>query len=127
MFWPLKCRRFIPFLAGLYPHALTTSMAGLLYGATCCAVSEQYHLQKMCAIAWCYTGDPADGAAVLSPFAIQPTSDHFAGPIPFPATKHVRCLYPLVCNGFGARTSSTIMTKGNDLHVKYGSQLPTMF
>ena len=90
---------------------------------------EPYHLQKMCAIAWCYTGDPADGAAALEPFRkfSAPAID-FAGPIPYPALQSMfDALYPPGLQWFWrADFFDHYEDKAIDLHVKYGSQLPTM-
>jgi UDP-N-acetylenolpyruvoylglucosamine reductase len=91
---------------------------------------EQYHLQKMCAIVWCYTGDPADGAAALEPIRkfCAPAID-FAGPIPYPALQSMfDALYPPGLQWYWrADFFNHYEDKAIDLHVKYGSQLPTMF
>jgi len=90
---------------------------------------ETYHLQKMCAIAWCYSGDPADGAAALEPFRkFSPPAIDFAGPIPYPALQSMfDALYPPGLQWFWrADFFDHYDDKAIHLHVKYGSQLPTL-
>ena len=91
---------------------------------------EPYHLQKMCAIVWCCTGDPADGAAALEPFRkFSPPAIDFAGPIPYPALQSMfDALYPPGLQWFWrADFFNQYDDKAIGLHVKYGSQLPSMF
>ena len=91
---------------------------------------EQYHLQKMCAVAFCYTGDLADGPAALEPFRkFSPPAIDFAGPIPFPALQSMfDALYPPGLQWYWrADFFDHYDDKAIDLHVKHGSQLPTMF
>jgi FAD/FMN-containing dehydrogenase len=91
---------------------------------------EQYHLQKMCAVAFCYTGDPADGPAALEPFRkFSPPAIDFAGPIPFPALQSMfDALYPPGLQWYWrADFFDHYDDKAIDLHVKHASQLPTMF
>lgn len=91
---------------------------------------EQHHLEKMCAIVWCCTGDPADGASALEPIRkfSAPAID-FAGPIPFPALQGMfEALYPAGMQWYWrADFFNRYDDKGIDLHIKYGSQLPSMF
>jgi UDP-N-acetylenolpyruvoylglucosamine reductase len=90
---------------------------------------EPYHLHKMCAVLWCYTGDLADGAAALEPVRkfCAPAID-FAGPIPWPALQSL--FDPLVPPGlqwyWRADFFNRYDDKAIDLHIKYGAQLPTM-
>ena len=90
---------------------------------------EEYHLQKMCAVVWCYNGPLDDGPAALAPareFA-QPAID-FAGPIPFPALQSMfDALYPAGLQWYWrADFFKHYDDKAIGLHIKYGSQLPTM-
>ena len=90
---------------------------------------EEYHLQKMCAVVWCYNGPLDDGPAALAPareFA-QPAID-FAGPIPFPALQSMfDALYPAGLQWYWrADFFEHYDDKAIELHIKYGSQLPTM-
>lgn len=91
---------------------------------------EQYHLQKMCAIAWCYTGDLAKAEAMFEPIRkFSPPAIDFAGPIPFPALQSMfDALYPAGLQWYWrADFFNHFDDKAIDLHVKHGSQLPTMF
>ena len=90
---------------------------------------EEYHLHKMCAILWCYPGDLAEGAAALEPIRkFSPPAIDFAGPIPWPALQSL--FDPLVPPGlqwyWRADFFNHYDDKAIDLHIKYGSQMPTM-
>jgi FAD/FMN-containing dehydrogenase len=90
---------------------------------------DQWHLQKMCAIAWCYTGPLEQAEATFKPIrAFGPPAIDFAGPIPFPALQSMfDALYP---PGLQMYWKADFFTKLSDqaidLHTKYGPQLPTM-
>lgn len=90
---------------------------------------EEYHLKKMCAVVWCYTGPLENGGEALKPIreALPPAID-FVGPIPFPAMQSMfDGLYPA---GLQWYWRADFFERYDDasvaLHVKYGSQLPTM-
>jgi UDP-N-acetylenolpyruvoylglucosamine reductase len=90
---------------------------------------EQYHLKKMCALVGCYTGPLANGEAALKPLRqFSPPAIDFAGPIPFPALQSMfDGLYPAGLQWYWrADFFNRYDDKAIDLHVKYGSQLPTM-
>ena len=90
---------------------------------------EEFHLQKMCAIVWCYTG-PADQAderfTVIRAFG--PPAVDFAGPIPWPTLQSMfDGLYPAGLQWYWkADFFSDLNDKAIDLHVQHGAQLPTM-
>jgi FAD/FMN-containing dehydrogenase len=90
---------------------------------------EQHHLEKMCVIVWCYSGDPADGPTALEPVRkfCSPAID-FAGPIPLPALQSMfDALYPAGLQSYWcADFFNRYDDKAIELHIKYGSQLPTM-
>ncbi len=91
---------------------------------------EQYHLQKMCAVVWCYTGDLADAEAAFEPIRkFSPPAIDFAGPIPYPALQSMfDALYPAGMQWYWrADFFNHYDDKAIDLHVKHGSELPTMF
>ncbi len=89
----------------------------------------EYHMKKMCAIVWCYTGDLAEAEAVFQPIRqFGPPTIDFAGPIPFPMLQSMfDALYP---PGLQWYWRSDCFTDYNEqsiaLHAKYGAQLPTM-
>ncbi len=90
---------------------------------------EQVHLQKMCAIVWCYTGplEQAETRFQAIRTRIPPAVD-FAGPIPWPVLQSLfDALYPKGLQWYWKTDFVTDLSdKAIDLHVKYGAQLPTM-
>jgi FAD/FMN-containing dehydrogenase len=90
---------------------------------------EQYHLTKMCAVVWCYTG-PLDQAdeAFKSIRAFGPPAVDFAGPIPWPVLQGLfDALYPAGLQWYWkADFFKDLSDTAIDLHAKYGAQLPTM-
>jgi FAD/FMN-containing dehydrogenase len=133
MFWPLEQAADILHFWQDFILKAPNNINGWFAFATVPPVApfpEPYHLHKMCAIVWCYTGDPANGAAALEPIRkfCQPAID-FAGPIPFPALQGMfDALYPSGLQWYWrADFFNHYYDKAIDLHVKYGSQLPTMF
>jgi FAD/FMN-containing dehydrogenase len=91
---------------------------------------EQYHMQKMCVIVWCYTGDRAQAAERFAPIRAvgTPAIDH-AGPVPWPALQGVfDALYPPGLQWYWkADFFNDLSDKAIDLHTKYAEQLPTPF
>jgi len=133
MFWPLEMAPDILRFWQDFILKAPNNINGWFAFATVPPVApfaEQYHLQKMCGIVWCYTGDPADGAAALEPVRkfCAPAID-FAGPIPFPALQSMfDALYPPGLQWYWrADFFNHYDEKAIDLHAKYGAQLPTMF
>jgi FAD/FMN-containing dehydrogenase len=90
---------------------------------------EQFHMKKMCAVVWCYTG-PMDQAEerFKAIRAFGPPAVDFAGPIPFPALQSLfDALYPSGLQWYWkADFFRELNDRAIDLHVKYGAQLPTM-
>jgi FAD/FMN-containing dehydrogenase len=90
---------------------------------------EQLHLQKMCAIVWCYSGAPEQGDKLFQPIrANVPPMVDFAGPIPWPVLQSLfDALYPKGLQWYWKTDFFTDLgDQAIDLHVKYGAQLPTM-
>ena len=133
MFWPLERAADILRFWQNFILKAPNNINGWFAFATVPPVApfpEQHHLQKMCAIVWCCTGDPTDGAAALEPIRnFSPPAIDFAGPIPFPALQSMfEALYPAGMQWYWrADFFNHYDDKAIDLHVKYGSQLPTMF
>jgi FAD/FMN-containing dehydrogenase len=91
---------------------------------------EQFHLQKMCAIVWCYTGPLDQAEEAFRPIRTTfPPAVDFAGPIPWPALQSL--FDPLFPSGmqwyWKADFFTDLSDQAIDLHVKYGSELPTAF
>ena len=91
---------------------------------------EQFHLQKMCAIVWCYTGPLEQAEERFAPIrAFSAAGDRLrrADPLAGAAEPVRRALSRRACSGTGRPTSSTSLSdQAIELHVKYGAQLPTM-
>jgi FAD/FMN-containing dehydrogenase len=90
---------------------------------------EQYHLQKMCAIVWCYTGPLDQAEQRFAPIrAFGTPAIDAAGPIPWPVLQSLfDGLYP---KGLQWYWKADFFTDLSDqaiaLHTKYAEQLPTM-
>ncbi len=90
---------------------------------------EEHHLEKMCAVVCCFTGALEDGAAAYESLRkFSPPAIDFAGPIPFPALQSLfDALYPAGLQWYWkADFFNRYSDEAINLHVKYGSQLPTM-
>lgn len=90
---------------------------------------EQFHMKKMCAVVWCYTG-PLDQAEdrFKAIRAFGPPAVDFAGPIPWPTLQSMfDALYPAGLQWYWkADFFRELSDQAIDLHVKYGAELPTM-
>ena len=90
---------------------------------------EQFHMQKMCAIMWCYSGAMEQAEEVFKPMRtnIPPTLD-FAGPIPWPALQSLfDALSPPGMQWYWKTDFFTELSdKAIEVHLKFGLQLPTM-
>lgn len=89
---------------------------------------EKYHLQKMCAVVWCYTGPLEKAEQIFKPIrSFRQAAIDFVGPIPFPS------LQSMFDAGFPAGLQwywkadffNRYEEKAIDLHVKYSKLLPT--
>jgi len=90
---------------------------------------EHLHLKKMCAIVWCYNGTLDAANAILEPARSfrRPAWEHF-GPVPFPMLQGMfDGLYPKGLQWYWkADFVKELTDEAIELHVEYGSQLPTM-
>jgi FAD/FMN-containing dehydrogenase len=90
---------------------------------------EQYHLKKMCAIVWCYTGPLEKADEVFKPIRdFKTPAIDFAGPIPWPVLQSLfDAVYPAGLQWYWKADFFTDLSdKVIDLHMKYSAQLPTM-
>lgn len=90
---------------------------------------EEFHLQKMCAIVWCDSGDLDKAGEAFKPIRTHlPPAVDFAGPIPWPVLQSLfDALYPPGLQWYWKADFFTDLDdKAIDLHVKYGARLPTM-
>jgi FAD/FMN-containing dehydrogenase len=92
------------------------------------AFPEPFHLQKACAIMWCYSGDPADASEALRPVRdLSPAFDG-VGEAPYPAVQQAfDGLYPPGMQWYWRGDFfRTITDDAIAAHVKYSEALPTM-
>jgi hypothetical protein len=91
---------------------------------------EKYHMQKMCAILWCYTGPLEKAEEVFKPIRqFSPPAIDFAGPIPFPALQTMfDALYPPGLQWYWRSDFfKSYSDQAIDLQVKYARQLPNPY
>jgi FAD/FMN-containing dehydrogenase len=89
---------------------------------------EQYQMQKMCAIVWCYTGPLAQAVERFAPMrALGPVID-VVGEIPWPTLQTLfDALYPAGLQWYWkADFFRDLDDQAIELHLKHGAQLPTM-
>lgn len=90
---------------------------------------EEFHLQKMCAIVWCYTGPLEQAEERFKAIrAFGPPTVDFAGPIAWPTLQGMfDGLYPAGLQWYWkADFFRELDDTAISLHAKYGAQLPTM-
>ena len=90
---------------------------------------EPFHLQKMCAIVWCYTGPLDRAEARFKPIrAFLPPAIDLAGPVPWPTLQTLfDGLYPPGLQWYWkADFFSELSDQAIELHTQHGARLPTM-
>ena len=133
MFWPLEYSADLFRFWQDFVLSAPENINGWFAFATVPPVApfpEQYHLQKMCAVVWCYTGELAEAEAAFKPIRkFSPPAIDFAGPIPYPALQSMfDALYPAGMQWYWrADFFNHYDDKAIDLHVRHGSELPSMF
>jgi FAD/FMN-containing dehydrogenase len=90
---------------------------------------EHLHLQNMCGIVWCYTGSEADATTALQPARDLAPALDLVGPLPHPALQSMfDPLYPAGLQWYWkADFVKELPDAAIDLHVEYGSQVPSLF
>ncbi len=90
---------------------------------------ENLHFNKMCGIVWCYTGSLEDANKILEPLRKfrRPTFEFFA-PMPFPMLQGMfDGLYPPGLQWYWkADFVKELSDEAIALHIKHGSELPTL-
>jgi hypothetical protein len=89
---------------------------------------EPFHLQKACAIVWCYTGDPADADEAFAPVReMQPAWDG-TGEAPYPALQSAfDGLYPKGLQWYWrGDLFRSIPDEAVAAHARFTEELPTM-
>jgi hypothetical protein len=91
---------------------------------------EQYQLQKMCTVVWCYSGSLEKGEEVFKPIrSFRTPAIEICGPIPFPVLQSMfDAFYPAGLQWYWRSDFfNHYDDKMIDLHVKYALQLPTPY
>jgi hypothetical protein len=111
MFWPLdKSAEILRFWRDFIVKA-PEDINGWFAFATVPPVPmfpAEHHLKKVCAVTWCYTGDPTKAEEALASIRqFAPPLMDFCGPIPFPVLQSLfDGLYPAGLQCTGRPTSS---------------------
>lgn len=89
---------------------------------------EPLHLQKMCGVVWCYSGDPAKADKVLEPVRAMNPALYGVGAMPYPVLQNAfDALYP---PGHQWYWRADFVNELSDAaiaqHVEHGSRMPTM-
>jgi FAD/FMN-containing dehydrogenase len=89
---------------------------------------EHLHLQKMCGVVWCYSGDPAQAEKALEPVRALNPALYGVGPMPYPMLQSAfDALYPPGHQWYWrADFVNELPDEAIALHAKFGSQMPTM-
>jgi len=90
---------------------------------------EQFHLQKMCAIVWCSSAPLEQAEELFKPIrAFRSPALDFVASIPWPVLQSLfDAVYPPGLQWYWKADFFTDLSdRVIDLHVKYGTQLPTM-
>ncbi|HMD82415.1 MAG TPA: FAD-binding oxidoreductase, partial [Anaerolineales bacterium] len=125
MFWPLELSADLLRFWQDFILSAPENINGWFAFATVPPVApfpEQYHLQKMCAVVWCYTGEMTEAEAAFEPIRkFSPPAIDFAGPIPYPALQSMfDALYPAGMQWYWrADFFNHYDDKAIDLHVKH--------
>jgi hypothetical protein len=89
---------------------------------------EALHLQKMCGVVWCYSGDPANADKVFEPVQAMNPALHGVGPMPYPVLQSAfDGLYPPGHQWYWrADFVNELPDEAIALHVEHGAKMPTM-
>jgi FAD/FMN-containing dehydrogenase len=92
------------------------------------AFPEPFHLQKACAIMWCYSGDPANASEALQPVRDLSPAFEGIGEAPYPAVQQAfDALYPAGMQWYWRGDFfRSITDDAIAAHVKYSEALPSM-
>ena len=90
---------------------------------------EELWMKNMCGVVWCYTGPQEKADEVFAPIrSFGPPALDFVGPLPHPALQGMfDALYPAGMQWYWrADFVNELSEEAIRLHVKYGSQVPSM-
>lgn len=132
MLWPLdEAAERMRFFRDFIPNAPDdlTGFFAFLTVPPAPPFPEHLHNQKMCGIVWCYVGPLDKGEETLAPIRRRyPPAVDLVGRLPFPALQSAfDALYPAGLQWYWkADFFNELSDEAIALHVKHGSQLPTM-
>jgi FAD/FMN-containing dehydrogenase len=89
---------------------------------------ESLHLQKMCGVVWCWSGDPAGAEQAFAPIRAAEPALYGVGTMPYPMLQGAfDGLYPAGLQWYWrADFVKELSDEAIALHVEHGSALPTM-
>lgn len=132
MFWPMDrakeimqwYREFLPNA----PHELNGFFAFLIVPPGP-PFPEHLHMQNMCGIVWCHTGDESAAAAALQPARDLAPALDLVGPLPHPALQGMfDAIYPSGLQWYWkADFVRELPDEAIDQHIEYGANVPNMF
>ncbi len=88
----------------------------------------EFHLQKACAVVWCYAGDPARADEVFAPVRRMQPAFEALGPTPYPALQSTfDALYPKGLQWYWRGDFfRTVDDEAVQAHARFAEELPTM-
>jgi FAD/FMN-containing dehydrogenase len=90
---------------------------------------EELHLRKVCAVVWCYSGDPEDAAEAMAPLleALPDPLLHAPQEMPLPAWQSgFDAVYPAGDQWYWrADFVKEIPDEAIEVHAKFGAEMPT--
>jgi hypothetical protein len=89
---------------------------------------EAFHLQKACAVVWCYTGDPARADEAFAPVRQMEPAFEGLGAAPYPALQSTfDGLYPKGLQWYWRGDFfRTLADNAVEAHARFTEELPTM-
>jgi len=133
MFWPMEAAadilHFWQDLILKAPDELN-GWFGFLTIPPAAPFPEQYQLQKMCTVVWCYNGPLEKAEETFKPIrGFRPPAMDLCGPIPFPALQSMfDVFYPAGLQWYWRSDFFKHYDDGMiNLHLKYASELPNPY
>ena len=129
--WPLeRAKEILQWYRAFIPHA-PEELNGFFAYITVPPVApfpETLHLQKMCAVVWCWTGDPDLADAAFAPVRATEPALHGVQAMPFPMLQQAfDGLYPPGLQWYWrADFVNDLPDDAIALHAQYAAQLPSM-
>ena len=129
--WPLeRAKEIMQWYRAFIPHA-PEELNGFFAFITVPPVApfpESLHLKKMCAVVWCWTGDPELADAAFAPVRATDPALHGVQAMPFPMLQQAfDGLYPPGLQWYWrADFVNDLPDEAIALHAQHAAQLPTM-